>query len=273
MATTCLAQPRPGAASLAPGALELAPWFHNLHLPDGTQTAPNHPLGDFPRRKWRQISDHLPADLTGWRALDIGCNAGFYTIELARRGAHVLGIDIDAHFLAQANWAMSRFGLNDRVDLLRAGVYDLPAFEGRFDLVLFMGVFYHLRYPQLALDLVAEKVGELLVFQTLTMPGDDVVTPPVTLDLDDRERLDEAGWPRMAFIEHALAGDPTNWWAPNHACVLALLRASGLTLASRPGHEIYLCTPTWLDGGQPPSHREELLAATGRSEVIGPVDG
>lgn len=81
---------------------ELGPWFHNLHLPDGTQTAPDHFLGDFPRFKWEALAPHLPADLTGWTALDIGCNAGFYTFELARRGAQVLGIDLNPHYLAQA---------------------------------------------------------------------------------------------------------------------------------------------------------------------------
>lgn len=79
---------------------ELGPWFHNLHLPDGTRTAPHHPLGDFPRFKWQQIAPHLPADLTGWRALDIGCNAGFYCFELARRGASVTGIDVEERYLS-----------------------------------------------------------------------------------------------------------------------------------------------------------------------------
>lgn len=264
MVAACLTPPDASQPMLAPGALRLAPWFHNLHLPDGTQTAPNHPLGDFPRCMWRQLADQIPADLSGWRALDIGCNAGFYSIELARRGAHVIGIDIDPHFLAQARWAIGEFGLTSHIDLLQAGVYDLPALEGRFDLVLFMGVFYHLRYPQLALDLVAEKVGRMLVFQTLTMPGREVVSPPVDLGLDDREALRQPGWPTMAFIEHAMAGDPTNWWAPNHAAVLALLRSSGLALTSMPGQELYICTPAWLDGGHPP-HRDELLAATGRA--------
>src|SRR5918997_6765494 len=74
---------------------ELGPWFHNLHLPDGTQTAPDHSLGDFPSFKWLEVAPHLPKDLTGWRALDIGCNAGFYTFELARRGARVTGIDVE----------------------------------------------------------------------------------------------------------------------------------------------------------------------------------
>src|SRR5213075_1703884 len=85
-----------------PDIARLAPWFHNLHLPDGTQTCPDHWLGDFPAFKWREIAPHLPADLTGWSCLDIGCNAGFYTFELARRGARVLGIDVDERYLRQA---------------------------------------------------------------------------------------------------------------------------------------------------------------------------
>jgi len=101
-----------GAAQIA----ALAPWFHNLHLPDGAQTAPEHPLGDFPTVKWRQIEPCIAADLTGWRALDIGCNAGFYSFELARRGAQVTALDIDAHYLRQARWAAREFGLEDRID-------------------------------------------------------------------------------------------------------------------------------------------------------------
>ncbi|HEY4647843.1 MAG TPA: DUF1698 domain-containing protein, partial [Gemmatimonadales bacterium] len=69
----------------------LAPWFHNLHLPDGTETAPGHFLGDFPRYKWQALAPHLPARLDGWTALDIGCNAGYYSFELAQRGARVTG--------------------------------------------------------------------------------------------------------------------------------------------------------------------------------------
>src|SRR3954466_15992606 len=93
----------------------LGPWFHNLHLPDGTQTCPDHWLGDFPSFKWEQVAPHLPADLTGWSCLDIGCNAGFYSFELAKRGATVLGIDLDEKYLAQSSWAASQFELEDRV--------------------------------------------------------------------------------------------------------------------------------------------------------------
>lgn len=230
-----------GGDSAAP---ELAPWFHNLHLPGGRRTAPDHPLGDFPAFKWRQIAPHLPADLTGARALDIGCNAGFYSFELARRGADVLAIDVDEHYLRQASWAAGELGLEDRVTLRRLGVYDLATLAAEpFDVVLFLGVLYHLRHPLLALDLIAPRVAGTLVVQTLTMPGDERAEPPADLDIDERDALRAPGWPAMAFVERDLAGDPTNWWAPNAACVEAMLRSSGLRIAGHPGHEIWLCEP------------------------------
>jgi tRNA (mo5U34)-methyltransferase len=224
-----------------PEIAALGPWFHNLHLPDGRQTAPDHALGDFPAFKWRQLASSLPDDLSGWRALDIGCNAGFYSFELAKRGAEVLAVDHDPRYLRQAEWARGRLGLEDRVDLRRLDVYDLTRVEERFDLVLFLGVLYHLRHPLLALDLVAERTSRLLVLQTLTAPDDEVVAPPTDLDIEERDRLRDPGWPVMAFIEHSLAGDPTNWWAPTHACVEALVRSAGLEVVERPGHELYVC--------------------------------
>lgn len=229
----------------------LGPWFHNLHLPDGTQTAPDHFLGDFPAFKWRQIAPQLPKDLSGWTALDIGCNAGFYSFELARRGARVTALDHDPHHLEQARWAARRYELADRIRFEQRTVYDLARMDGSYDLVLFLGVFYHLRYPLLGLDLVGRKVRRLLVFQTLTLPGPEEIEQTEEdldgLDLEVRQALAQPGWPKMAFLEHRLAGDPTNWWAPNHSAAEALLRSSGLTVVCRPGHEIYVCRP-WRKG-------------------------
>lgn len=222
----------------------LGPWFHNLHLPDGSQTAPQHALGDFPAFKWRELGTHLPQDLSGWTALDVGCNAGFYTFQLAQRGARVVGIDVEPLFLRQAEWAAREFELADRVEFRQMQVYDFGRSDERFDLIIFMGVFYHLRYPLLALDILAQRVNRLMAFQTLTMPGEEVFDgTSVDRDIDDRSAFTEPGWPKLAFIEHAFAGDNTNWWAPNHAAVEALLRSSGLRVSSRPGHEIYVCEP------------------------------
>lgn len=242
-----------------------SPWFHNLHLPRGVQTAPDHPLGDFPAFKWRQLAPHLPKDLRGWRVLDIGCNAGYYTFELARRGGHVLGIDVDPHFLDQARWAAQQLQLDRQVEFRQMQVYELAHRSEQFDHVLFMGVFYHLRYPLLGLDIVAQRVRRLLVFQTLTMPDEAHYRETYGLQLHERQAFLAPGWPKMAFIEHEFANDPTNWWAANPAGVEAMLRASGLRILCQPGHEIYLCAPD----PQHPScvttwNRDEYLAATGQ---------
>jgi tRNA (mo5U34)-methyltransferase len=242
---------------------ELGPWFHNLHLPGGIETAPGHPLGDFPAFKWAQIAPHIERDLSGWRVLDIGCNAGFYSLELAARGADVVAIDIDPHYLRQAQWAAERFGLAHRIEFRRMPIYDLVRERDRYDLVWFMGVLYHLRHPLLALDIVRRKVARRMVLQTMTMPGDEVAAIPDEIGLDERQRLRAPGWPSMAFIEKRLRGDPTNWWAPDHACVEAMLRSSGFRIVSRIADECYLCEPGTQDAVIAGLIDQELRAATG----------
>ena len=225
---------------------QMDPWFHNIRLPDGTQTAPQHPLGDFPSYKWRQIEPHIPADLSGWRALDIGCNAGFSSLELARRGATIDALDIDPRYLEQADWIFEQHGMRSRINLMQGSVYDLIG-GGQYDIVWFMGVLYHLRYPLLALDIVARMVKRLLVFQTLEMPGNDKEKDIYKdLPINERRRMRKRGWPRMAFIEHKLAGDSTNWWAPDGVCTRAMLRSAGLRIVASPAAEIYVCEPNPL---------------------------
>lgn len=243
----------------------LQPWFHNLHLPNGVQTAPNHYFGDFPKFKWNDIQRSIPKNLDGWTALDIGCNAGFYSFELAKRGATVLGIDLDPHYLRQAKWAAKEMGLADKVSFKQMQVYDLAKMKRSFDLIIFMGVFYHLRYPMLAMDIVTQKVDRMLVFQTLTMPGEEVFDSKPDMSLDERKQMLKKGWPVMSFIEKRLASDPTNWWAPNHACIEAMLRTCGLKVTSRPGHEMYIAKPdpkrTHVAKGW---NRSEYLSANGQ---------
>lgn len=240
----------------------LGPWFHNLHLPDGTQTAPDHPLGDFPSFKWQQIAPHVPDNLEGWQALDIGCNAGFYSFELARRGAQVTGIDLDERYLQQASWAAGQFGLANQIQFAQMQVYELGRTNEMYDLVWFMGVLYHLRYPQLALDIVARKVKRLLVFQSLMMKGDEVENNTRDLTFADLDRMDSPGWPKMAFIEHDFEGDPTNWWLPNHACMEAMLRNAGLEIVARPAEQIYVCRPQ-PESAAVRAHTAELRSVTG----------
>ena len=227
-------------------AVALGPWFHNLHLPDGTQTRSSldQTLGDFPAWKWGEIADHLPSDLRGQRVLDIGCNAGFYSFALAQRGAEVLGIDHDEHYLRQARWAQSQIDPGPgSVRFERGDIYDLLRSSQTFDLILFMGVFYHLRYPLLGLDTACDRLkpGGTLLFQSLTMPG-GLPEPGLTCSrgLNEREPLLLPEYPKLAYFENGWAGDPTNCFAPNAAAVEAMLRSNGLQQLTR------LAEETWI---------------------------
>jgi tRNA (mo5U34)-methyltransferase len=221
-------------------AAALGPWFHNLDL-GGVRTAPDHFLGDYPTVKWRGFQHALPARLDGRSVLDIGCNGGFYSIEMKRRGAgRVLGIDSDEGYLAQARFAAEVTGVD--IEFRTMSVYDVGALGERFDVVLFMGVLYHLRHPLLALDLLHEHVvGDLLVFQSMQRGAGQVAAVAPDYDFNETAPFDDPGWPRLHFVEHRYARDQTNWWVPNRACAEAMLRSAGFAIASRPEDEVYLC--------------------------------
>ncbi|MCB0189619.1 MAG: hypothetical protein KDE31_35350, partial [Caldilineaceae bacterium] len=111
------------------------------------------------------------------------------------------------------------------------------------------------------------KARRQLIFQSLMTTGPVERAVPVDLPLSARNELHQPWWPQMAFIEHRLANDPTNWWAPNAAAVPALLRASGLRIVQEVGNEIYLCAPaTDHSTGADAAHRAEFLAATGQQD-------
>lgn len=220
---------------------ELKPWFHNIHLPDGSQTCPDHFLGDFPQFKWEELASFIPEDLSGWKVLDVGCNAGFYAIELAKRGAEVTGIDVDAHYLKQAEWIAEVFGLEDKITLEQKQVYDLANDHRQFDMIWFMGVFYHLRYPLLAMDILSQRCKNVLLLQTLMLPGKEEANNTEDREINDREDLLKAGWPKMAFVEQKFSGDPTNWWLPNHAGIKAMLHTCGFSVEQEPLDETYWC--------------------------------
>jgi tRNA (mo5U34)-methyltransferase len=226
----------------------LGPWFHNIDL-DGVATAPDHFLGDYPAAKWRRFAHAIPADLTGRSVLDVGCNGGFYCIEMKRRGAaRVLGIDFDDDYLAQARFAAEVSG--EDIEFARLSVYDVAAIGERFDIVLFMGVLYHLRHPLLALDLIHEHVADdLLIFQSMQRGSTQVDAIAPDYDFGETAHFDSPGYPKLHFIEKDYARDPTNWWAPNAACVEAMLRSAGFAITSHPEQEVYICRRAEAPGG------------------------
>ncbi len=229
----------------------LGPWFHNMELM-GVRTAPNHFLGDYPAMKFRNFAHAIPADLTGKTVLDVGCNAGFYSMEMKRRGAaRVVGIDSEDLYLEQARFATSVNGMGD-IELHKMSVYDVAALGEKFDFVIFMGVLYHLRHPLLALDLLREHVvGDLMLFQSMLRGSTEVEPVAADYDFQEEEHFGRPGYPKMHFIEHQYAHDPTNWWAPNRACAEAMLRSSGFEIVQQAEDEVFLCRRAEIIDGQP----------------------
>ncbi len=219
----------------------LGPWFHNMEL-GGVRTAPEHFLGDYPAVKFAGFSHVLPADMTGKSVLDIGCNAGFYAMEMKRRGAaRVVGTDSDEDYLAQARFAARVEGFRD-IEFRLLDVYDVATLGETFDFVIFMGVLYHLRHPLLALDLIREHVaGDYMLFQSLQRGSEAVFEAEREYPFTRTDVFDEPGWPKLHFIEHSYSDDWTNWFAPNMAASAALLRAAGFTIEAHPEPEVFLC--------------------------------
>ncbi len=218
----------------------LGPWFHNIDL-HGVKTAPNHFLGDYPAVKWHKFAAAIPESLAGRTVLDVGCNAGFYSMEMKRRGAaRVVGIDSDDEYLAQARLAAEVNELE--IEFHRLSVYDVGALKESFDVVLFTGVLYHLRHPLLALDLLYEHaVRDLLVFHSMQRGSAAVPQLHDNYQFWETELFEKPSYPKLHFVEHCYADDPTNWWIPNRACAEAMLRSAGFEIMAHPEIEVYIC--------------------------------
>src|SRR5436309_1247909 len=142
MADTCVSTMT--RAEIAENIEKLGPWFHNMEL-KGVKTAPNHFLGDYPAVKWNSFEQAIPRNLRGKTVLDIGCNGGFYSIEMKRRGAaRVLGIDFDERYRAQARFAADSLGVG--IEFQQLSVCDVHHLGEKLDIVLYMGVLHHLRH-------------------------------------------------------------------------------------------------------------------------------
>ena len=232
-----------GSRTLERRIRALGPWFHNLVL-DGIPTAPDHFLGDYPAHKFQRFAGALPADLTGKTVLDVGCNAGFYAFEMKRRGAaRVVAIDPDPRYLAQARLAAEVLGHD--IELVELDVYRVGELGARFDLVIFMGVLYHLRHPLLALDRLHDHaVGDRLLFQSMLRGSPEIAPVEPDYPFSETAIFERPGHPAMYFVEDSYAGDWTNWWIPNRAAMEAMLRSAGFTIETRAEDEVYLCRRT-----------------------------
>ena len=188
------------------GELSRLGWYHSIELPDGRVIqgfqSPEHMrmrLAQFP----------IPANLTGKRVLDIGAWDGWFSFEMEKRGAEVVAVDSAEH----TRFLVARDLLGSRVEYRIGDICRIrPAEFGRFDIVLFFGVLYHVKHPMLALETVCDLSTDVAFVESyVTDDGSNLSAPPA-----------------MEFYETTeLCGQFDNWVGPNASCLLAFCRAAG----------------------------------------------
>jgi tRNA (mo5U34)-methyltransferase len=202
---------------------EIKVWHHKIDLGNGVVTPG---LQDTPQLL-TQIN--LPANLSGMRVLDLGARDGFFSFECEKRGAsEVVALDY-------VDWELTGFKicheyLNSRVKFINGNIYSLNKGElGSFDLVLFLGLIYHLRHPVLALDRIYDVMN----------PGGSIIVESHTIDHglvgvngewtslnSEYSRLQMAQF----YSNGKLGNDVTSPWAPNQLCLEMMAQDSGFRI-------------------------------------------
>lgn len=191
-------------------------WYHRIEIRPGIVTPG---INDSPTvlRNLR-----LPSDCSGLRALDLGARDGFFSFELERRGAEVLAVDYFPPELT--GFPVASRLLGSRVSYLHENLYRLdPARHGTFDIVLFLGLLYHVPDPIGALRIIRSLCRSRMYLETLIIDHAMPMPDGTQVDLADLDpRL--TSLPVMRFFPgDSLGNDPTNYWGPNVACVKAML--------------------------------------------------
>jgi tRNA (mo5U34)-methyltransferase len=212
---------------IATALARLEPWFHCIDLGGGLKTKTASVMGEpieHPEPTWQIIRQCLPADLSGKSVLDVGCNAGFYSVEAKRLGAkRVLGVDAQRKHIRQALFVRKVLGLD--IAYRRMDVYELdPRVIGEFEVTLALGLVYHLKHLVLGLEKLYGVTRELLIVETAIIPLEQT-PPPFVQTLG---RFEQTLHP-LACVENLAAGPEAvfNWFLPSPAALKTLLENTG----------------------------------------------
>jgi tRNA (mo5U34)-methyltransferase len=175
----------------------------------------------------------LPRDLTGRRVLDIGPWNGCFSFECERRGAaEVVACGLENPQLS--GFTRLKDLLGSRVEYVQESVYHLsPERLGRFDVILFFGVLYHLRYPLLAIDRLRTVSRDEVYIETFTTSSRHLLARPLErlgrwLGLGRLFRSTPLWRQFRAFEIHP--HDQSNWFGPNVAAVLEAFASAGFAV-------------------------------------------
>ena len=222
-------------------------WFHSIEVAPGIST----PGATDPASRLHEMG--IPERLDGKTVLDVGACDGFYSFECERRGAKVTATDV-----RPGGFLVAKELLGSKVEFKRRSVYELdPKDLEQFDIVLCMGLIYHLRHPLMALDCLYDMCRELMILESHVCDNWFIDKEGRARELQDfsPELLD---YPIARFYPgRELRNDPSNWWSPNEICLRRMLESSGyeVTLHNRiKARAVFHCRK-----GQRPTGQEFII--------------
>lgn len=227
-------------------------WYHRIYLGQGIYTHNRTPTHEG---IWKLLRELFPIDLKGSSVLDIGCNAGFFSIQMKLlKAGRVLGIDSkenfiqripekkgisqklpDYYYLEQAEFCRQIWNLD--IEYMALDATHINMLNETFDIVLFMGILYHLRNPFRVLEDIGKLTKDVIVVETEVISPNDKNQVFVHHGPTGKIKKTKTTQGIMKFVEgDELNSDDTNWWIPDTECVKGMLRVSGFKYFSEPIH-------------------------------------
>jgi tRNA (mo5U34)-methyltransferase len=202
------------------GRIHTIEWYHIIEIAPGVVTP-----GRYDPKPYLETMG-FPVDLAGKTVLDIGAHDGFFSFEAEKRGAQRV-VALDRHPPEHTGFALAHELLGSRAEYVPGSVYDLsPDIHGTFDVVLFLGVLYHLRHPLLAFEKIHQVCRESLLVESHVLDNDFLYNQE-HIPLERMHPL-LSGSPLMQFYPHdELYHDGSNWWAPTTECLRLMIESCG----------------------------------------------
>jgi tRNA (mo5U34)-methyltransferase len=200
-------------------------WYHSIEIEPGLVTPGRVPLS-YLQDMLRYLQ--FPESLEGLTVLDVGAWDGFFSFEAERRGARRV-VALDLHPPDRYGFAVAKSLLNSRVEYVQGSVYEIsPETLGTFDVVLFLGVLYHLRYPLLALDRLWSVTGQYMLLETHCIDGHFILADGRSVSLTDVDpRLKDVPLFRFYRNDELMPGDFSNWFGLNQKALEEALASAG----------------------------------------------
>jgi tRNA (mo5U34)-methyltransferase len=181
---------------------------------------------------WDRFAKAFPTRLSGVSVLDVGCNAGYFALQTKLLGAErVVGVEFIDFYLKQAQMLREIWGVD--IEYRKMDAHSVSALQEKFHLVVFAGIFYHLKNPLQVIEDLGNLCSDAILVETEVIPDDPRNCVMVRQGTPATLQATSKGV--MKFIEtKELNNDGSNWWVPDTDCVMGMLRTAGFKYFSSP---------------------------------------